>query len=239
MPEQTARTLNHFAFFRFREAYHLLDINSRKQLHTELLLRLRQAAEHMEIYQVYPASIAADFLVWTVTRAENPDALHAFFTQFAQTTNPLLNHIEPVGALWGLTKPSQYTKSRSAQEIDPFAKSRKLYLTIYPFAKTGDWYLMSREARQGMMNEHIRIGKEYPEIKQLLLYSFGLQDQEFVVVYETSDLAQFSDLVFALRDTEGRRYTKGDTPIVSAIFHTPEETLALWETSAGAEEGMS
>ena len=50
---------------------------------------------------------------------------------------------------------------------------------------------MSREARQGMMNEHIRIGKQYEDINQLLLYSFGLQDQEFVVVYETENLPLF------------------------------------------------
>ena len=75
---------------------------------------------------------------------------------------------------------------------------------------------MSRDARQGMMNEHIRIGHQYPEIKQLLLYSFGLQDQEFVVVYETDDLPQFSDLVNELRGAEGRRYTERDTPAYTA-----------------------
>jgi chlorite dismutase len=88
---------------------------------------------------------------------------------------------------------------------------------------------MSREARQGMMNEHIRIGKQYEDIKQLLLYSFGLQDQEFVVVYETEDLPRFSDLVNELRDTEARRYTSQDTPVYTAIYHPAEETLALWK----------
>lgn len=232
MAEQTPRTLSHFAFFRFSEVYYQIENKKRKQINSQLLNQLEHTAKHLDIYQVYPASIKADFLVWTATEAESPDSLHKFFTRFGQATNPFRNLIEPVHVLWGLTKPSQYTKGRSAQEIDPFAKSRNTYLTIYPFTKTGDWYLMSREARQGMMNEHIRIGKEYPEIKQLLLYSFGLQDQEFVVVYETSDLAQFSDLVYGLRDTEARRYTKGDAPLFTAIYHKPEETLALWEQQA-------
>jgi chlorite dismutase len=87
---------------------------------------------------------------------------------------------------------------------------------------------MSREARQGMMNEHIRIGKQYDDISQLLLYSFGLQDQEFVVVYETDDLTRFSDLVNELRDTEARRHTSLDTPVHAAIYHPAEETLRLW-----------
>lgn len=237
MPEQIPRTLNHFAFFRFREDYYLLEANTRKQINSQLLNQLERAAKHLDIYQVYPASITADFLVWTAIEADDPKSLHSFFTRFAQDTNPFRDLIEPVHTLWGLTKPSQYTKSRSAQEIDPYAKSRKLYLSIYPFTKTGDWYLMSREARQGMMNEHIRIGKEYPEIKQLLLYSFGMQDQEFVVVYETNDLAQFSDLVYVLRDTEARRYTKGDSPLFTAIYHKPEETLALWEGRASLKGG--
>jgi chlorite dismutase len=100
---------------------------------------------------------------------------------------------------------------------------------MYPFVKTVEWYLMSREARQGMMNEHIRIGKQYPEITQLLLYSIGIQDQEFIVVYETDDLTQFSDLVYELRDSEARRFTERDTPLYTAIYHPAEETLALWE----------
>ena len=88
---------------------------------------------------------------------------------------------------------------------------------------------MSRESRQGMMNEHIRIGKQYEEIKQLLLYSFGLQDQEFVVVYETDDLLRFSDLVNELRDTEARRYTLKDTPVYTAIYHAAPQAMALWK----------
>ena len=67
------------------------------------------------------------------------------------------------------------------------------------------------------MNEHIRIGKQYRDITQLLLYSFGLQDQEFVVVYETDDLSLFSSLVYDLSDTEARRYTRRDTPLHTGI----------------------
>ena len=95
---------------------------------------------------------------------------------------------------------------------------------MYPFTKTADWYLFGRETRQGMMNEHIRIGKQYREIKQLLLYSFGLQDQEFVVTYETDDLEMFSKLVYDLRDTEARRYTKEDTPLHTGVL----TDIAMW-----------
>lgn len=129
--------------------------------------------------------------------------------------------------LYGFTKPSNYTKRRTTQEQAIDLEDRQTYLIVYPFSKTIDWYLMSREARQGMMNEHIRIGHEFAEIRQVLLYTTGLDDQEFIVAYETEDLPRFSELVVALRDTEARRYTLRDTPILTGIHRPLRETLAL------------
>jgi chlorite dismutase len=78
-----------------------------------------------------------------------------------------------------------------------------------------------------MMNEHIRVGHEFPSVRQLLVYSTGLDDQEFIVAYETDDLAAFQSLVIALRSTEARRYTLSDTPIFTCIHRPVQETLAL------------
>jgi len=235
MPELTPRTLNHFAFFKFKDGHYALSSGERKDVHSALLAGLREAADPpagtsaLDVYQIYPAQTDADLLVWSALEAEAPAVAAGFFERFAKATNPHRHLVEAVHTLWGFTKPSQYTKTRSTQEIDPFAVERKPYLIVYPFVKTVDWYLLSREARQGMMNEHIKVGKGYPEITQLLLYSFGLQNQEFIVVYETDDLAHFSDLVYVLRDTEARRYTQRDTPLYTAVYHPAEETLALWE----------
>ncbi len=227
MPEETSRTLNHFSLFAFTDAYWSLDSQARAAFHKDWLAGLRSVAQCMDIYQNTGGE--ADFLVRCALPADNPADGAGFFARLARANAPYRQFIRLVDSLWGYTRPSQYTKTRSAQEIDPFAQTRKQYLVMYPFTKTAEWYLMSREARQGMMNEHIRIGKQYEEIQQLLLYSFGLQDQEFVVVYETDDLTRFSDLVNELRDTEGRRYTLGDTPVHTAVYHPAEETLALWK----------
>jgi chlorite dismutase len=229
MPEQTPKTLNHYSFFRFTPTYYTLSAEERSDFHQTWLGGLREVAENVDVYQIFPASIDTDIMVWCATTAEDTGQAGQFFTSFARVTNPYRQLIDSNHSLWGFTKPSVYTKTRSTQEIDPFAKTRKPYLVLYPFVKTMDWYLMSREARQGMMNEHIKIGKEFPEITQLLLYSFGLQNQEFVVVYETDDLTLFSDLVNRLRDTEARRYTERDTPLYTAIYHPAEETLTLWK----------
>ncbi len=229
MFEQTPRTLNHFALFAFTDEHAALSRGARHEFHTQWLADLRGAAEHLDVYQTYPLQAGADVMVWSALTAEEPAAGAGFFERFARATNPYRHLVVAKHVLWGFTKPSQYTRTRSNQEIDPFAAERKPYFVMYPFVKTVEWYLMSRDARQGMMNEHIRVGKQYPDITQLLLYSFGLQDQEFVVVYETADLGQFSDLVYELRDSEARRYTERDTPLFAGLYHPAEETLALWE----------
>lgn len=229
MPEQTPRTLNHFAFFRFKDFHTQLPSEERKRFHSEWTAHLRGLALAVQIYQVFPAQSGVDILVWSALEADDPAAPARFLYDFACATNPFRRLIEPVEILWGFTRPSQYTRTRSNQEIDPFAPERKPYLVLYPFVKTADWYLLGREVRQGMMNEHIRIGKQYPEITQLLLYSFGIQDQEFIVVYEMDDLTQFSDLVQELRDSEARRYTLRDTPLYAALYHPAGQTLEMWE----------
>jgi len=127
----------------------------------------------------------------------------------------------------GLIRGSTYVKKPGAQEQALLSGERSRYLIVYPFTKTADWYRLSRDARQGMMNEHIRVGHDFPQVRQLLAYSTGLDDQEFIVAYETDDLAAFQDLVVALRETEARRYTLRDQPILTAVFRPLEDALRL------------
>jgi chlorite dismutase len=225
--ETTYRTLNHYALIAFKDAYWSLSSRERVDFHQKWLAGLCAAAQKVDIFQATESGI--DLIIWSAITADDKQDAALFFKKFSAANNPFRHLIEIKDSLWGFTRPSQYSKARSKQEIDPFAEARKPYLIIYPFSKTTEWYLMSREARQGMMNEHIRIGKQHEDISQLLLYSFGLQNQEFVVVYETDDLTHFSDLVNELRDTEARRYTLRDTPLHIGIYHPAEETLALWK----------
>jgi len=130
-------------------------------------------------------------------------------------------------SLIGRIGPSQYVKRPTDQEQSLFSGERSRYLVVYPFTKSTDWYLLSGEARQGIMNEHMRVGHQYPTIRQALAYSFGLDGQDFVVAYETDDLVDFGDLVRALRATESRRSTVSDTPILLGIHRPLEEILGL------------
>jgi len=225
--EVSQRTLNHYAMLSFKDAYWSLSSKEREEFHKKWLSGLRASAQKVDLFQGTEHDV--DLIIWSALPADNTQDAAVFFEKFTKALTPYRHLIEQKDSLWGFTRTSQYSKARSRQEIDPFSDERKPYLIIYPFTKTTEWYLMSREARQGMMNEHIRIGKQYEDIRQLLLYSFGLQNQEFVVVYETDDLTRFSDLVNKLRDTEARRYTLRDTPLHTAIYHLAEETLALWK----------
>lgn len=127
----------------------------------------------------------------------------------------------------GRIGPSQYVRKPTSQEQSMFEGERSRYLSVYPFVKSADWYLLSREARQEIMNAHMRVGHQHRAVRQLLAYSFGIDDQEFVVAYETDDLVAYGDLVRALRETEGRRSTVRDTPVLTGIHRPLGEILQL------------
>jgi chlorite dismutase len=230
MSDDKIPTLNHFGAYRYSVEYWTLSAVHRASVYADLVYALREVAM-VHPYQLTPLESDADFLLWTVTGAAEPAEPRSFFEGLARALSPFRRYVEPRASLWGFTRPSQYSRAKSAQEIDPLAAERAPYLVVYPFAKTVDWYLLGGETRQGMMNEHIRIGKQYREISQLLLYSVGLQDQEFVVVYETHDLMLFSSLVKELRDTQARRYTSRDTPVHTGVLSPPDVAESPWAGS--------
>jgi chlorite dismutase len=216
--------LGHFATYRLSPLFFSLAGAERRTRARAWCDALAGACDAVQLYLVQGIERGADVLVWSSQRIEDPDAPASFFRRRAAADSAYRDAVEPIDVVWGMTRPSEYSRAaKSAQEIDTFAATRAPYLVAYPFTKTAEWYLLGRETRQGMMNEHIRIGKQFREITQLLLYSFGLQDHEFVVVYETDDLGLFSRLVYDLRDTEARRYTKSDTPLHTGVWISPDD----------------
>ncbi len=229
----TDKTINHFMFLKFSEPFWALPAEQRSALFPALAGDLQGAAACSNFYQISPMQAQADFLIWNASPIENEKDEAGFFERLARVINRRRQWLQPAANLWGYTRPSVYARAPSAQEIDPFAEQRQTYLVLYPFVKTIQWYLLGKDTRQGMMNEHIRVGHQYPEIKQLLLYSFGVQDQEFVVVYEMENLYRFSELVNELRGSDVREYTERDTPVYTGIWHAPE---AMAELFGGAGE---
>jgi chlorite dismutase len=127
-----------------------------------------------------------------------------------------------------LTKPSEYS-DESRLEVRP---EHARYLFVYPFVKTRAWYRLPADERQRIMAEHIRIGREYPSIDINTSYSFGLDDQEFVVAFETDEPADFLDLVQRLRTTESSEYTQRDTPVFTCIAASLPRALGALDGEA-------
>jgi chlorite dismutase len=214
--------LNIYAGFAYTDAYWAATEEERKAFRQRVAEESAKLGTARHLYTVFPARTDIDFMIWTVEAIEEPGMAAEALTRYHNAVEGWRRFVKPTQTLWGLTKPSMYSRGKSEQDIDPIEGARTKFLVIYPFSKTKEWYLMSFDSRQGMMNEHIKLGKQYFDIKQLLLYSFGLADYEFVVSYEIDELPRFSQLVQDLRSTEGRRYTLLDTPIITAVYQTAE-----------------
>jgi chlorite dismutase len=115
-----------------------------------------------------------------------------------------------------------HPEERDRLVIDP---TESKYLFVYPFLKTRPWYKLPHEQRQAMMDEHIRVGRKYPSVKLNTTYSFGLDDQEFVVAFETDNPSDFLDLVQDLRETDASLYTLRDTPLYTCMNMGLDEAL--------------
>jgi chlorite dismutase len=89
------------------------------------------------------------------------------------------------------------------------------------------WYRLPYERRKAMMVEHFAIGHRYPQVKINTAYSFGLDDQEFVVAFECDEPAAFLDLVMELRESQASRYTERETPIFTCVLMPPADALQL------------
>ena len=102
---------------------------------------------------------------------------------------------------------------------------RGKYLFVYPFIKTRAWYAIDADERWRIMQDHIRVGREYPTVDNHTTYSFGLDDQEFVVAFDTDDAGAFLDLVHRLRTTEASAFTLRDTPSFTCINASLERAV--------------
>ncbi len=154
-----------------------------------------------------------------LSQAQNLERIHEFHVVLAQSG--LAKWCETPYSFLAMTKESEYS-DESRLEVRP---AHAKYLFVYPFVKTREWYGLPAEERQRIMAEHIRVGREFPSVDLNTSYSFGLDDQEFVVAFETDEPGDFLDLVQKLRATESSRYTKRDTPTFTCVSCSVERAL--------------
>ena len=154
-----------------------------------------------------------------LSQAQNLDRIHEFHVVLQQSG--LMKWCSTPYSFLAMTKESEYS-DESRLEVRP---AHGKYLFVYPFVKTRDWYLLDAKERWRIMQEHIKVGREFPSIDLNTSYSFGLDDQEFVVAFESDDPGAFLDLVQKLRTTESSAFTKRDTPTFTCISCSLERAL--------------
>jgi chlorite dismutase len=197
-----------YTFYKVDPAWRRLPVEDRAAGKDAFADVVEDFAERIDVraYSVTGVRPDADFFLWKITdRYQDLGELGA-----ALNGTPLAGWLETPYSYLATTKPSQYTKARRARKVVPKGSP---YLVVYPFVKIRPWYALSTEDRQRAMDEHIRIGAEFASIHNHTTYSFGIDDQEFMTVFECDEPADFMHLMLTLRETEASAYTERDTPI--------------------------
>ena len=162
--------------------------------------------DHLRTYTVAGVRPDSDFFLWKITtRYDDLGELGA-----ALNATPLAGWLSTPYSYLATTKASEYTRARKPRQVIPRGSP---YLVVYPFVKVRPWYALPAEERQRAMDEHMRIGAEFETIHNHTTYSFGIDDQEFMTVFECEEPADFMHLMLTLRESEASRYTERDTPI--------------------------
>lgn len=213
-----------YSFFRATSPYLLLPKEEKARLIGDYLARVEENRGRLALrtYSTLGLRHDSDFLLWLISRELPP--VQTFLEGLRKSA--LTPYLENTHTFLAVTRESMYIKEHKSEphgELLSVGKGR--YLFVYPFVKTREWYLLPMEERRRMMNEHIRIGHGFPEIRINTSYSFGLDDQDFVVSFEGNDPKEFVELVMRLRESEGSRYTFRDTPIFTCISRPIEELL--------------
>ncbi len=231
-PPATARQHIRFAFFAVQPAWRERSDDQRAADRAEVAALIRDIDSRdnalVRTYSLVGTRGDADFMVWLVS--DRMEDLHEFSARLNGTAMGAF--LESPYSYFSMTKQSMYVEKHEHPNQEGrsnrlvISPTNRRYLFVYPFVKTRAWYRFSAEERQRQMSEHIAMGHKYPGVKINTTYSFGLDDQEFVVAFESDSVADFLDLVHEMRDSEASTHTVRDVPSFTCMRMTPEEALA-------------
>lgn len=221
-PDRAQRQFLSYSFYKLDPAFRRLPQAEREELKAEFAAAVEGWVSEAEprkgliqrTYSLVGIRDDVDFMLWRI----------AFDVNDFQDAQARLNRTRMMGYLQqpatylAMQKRSQYVNrvegSGHGLEILP---GQGKYLFIYPFIKTRAWYDLTPHARQGMMDEHIYASEPFKGIRINTSYSYGIDDQEFVVSFDSDYPQEFVDLVHRLRYTEASNYTLQDTPMYTCI----------------------
>jgi chlorite dismutase len=217
--EPLPRQYVNFAFYRVEPAWRRLPKADRERGKAEFGEVVQEFSKKNLIlnYSLVGLRPDCDFMLWKISYELEP--IQEMSTRLSQTG--LGQYLTTPHSFLAMTKRSIYVDkhAHAGQEgkRGRVVPGEAKYLFVYPFVKSRDWYLLPMVERQRMMDHHIAVGHKFPSVKINTTYSFGLDDQDFVVAFESDKPDDFLDLVMALRETEGSKYTVRDTPIFTCV----------------------
>ncbi len=221
------RTFAKFTFFKIDPAWQRRDPEQRAQDKREFRAACDDFALERSLRAYSTVGTRGDTDLLLLAQSPNLDDIHTFHVVLAQSGLARWSTI-PHSYL-AMTKRSPYSESEARTEL---CVSERKYLFVYPFWKKREWYRLPADERQRIMSDHIEIGRRYPEITINTAYSFGLDDQEFVVSFEADDPGEFLDLVQELRSSESSSYTLRDTPIFTCVAMSVPRALDALDGAA-------
>ena len=216
-----------YTFFKVDPAWRRLVSQEREHSKEEFTAVVEEFSSSMVLnsYSLVATRGDVDFMIWKIS--PSLELLEEMMGRLNHTV--LGSYLTIPYSYLALTHPSPYVDEHThpGQEgltgaIKPLGKP---YLFLYPFVKTHEWYQLPTEERQRMMNEHFSIGHRFPSVKIHTSYSFGVDDQEFVLGFESDSPSDFLELVMELRNQEQRPYTLRDTPIFTCVLRPLRECL--------------
>lgn len=228
MAQDTRRDFVKYTFYKVAPEWRGLSEEVRTQSKAEFADVLARFSGRLSIssYSLVGTRADVDLMLWKVS--PTLEAINELMARLNRTE--LGKFLYAPHSYLAMTRRSPYVDGHQHEGQEGNSTTMRIvgrkYLFVYPFLKTHEWYQLSREERQAIMNQHFLIGHKYPEIKISTAYSFGLDDQEFVLGFETDEPGAFLDLVMELRESRARPYTLRDTPIFTCINKDLEDCLA-------------
>ena len=215
-----------FSFYRVDPAWRRLPRATKKKHGDELLSAVNSFSKKLMVrtYSLVGLKANTEFLIWRV--GTSPEQLQEISAALRQTA--LGGYLVMPYTYLSMTKRSTYVDKLDPEHADQrrfITPADRKYLFVYPFVKTHEWYQLPLEQRQALMDEHIVLGNKYPSVKIHTTYSFGLDDHDFVLAFETDSPQDFLDLVMEMRQSKGRPYTQRDTPIFTCVAKPFTEIL--------------
>lgn len=158
------------------------------------------------LYDVSAMRADADVMFWLT--GDDPQALQAAYRVLRRTAP-----FSSMDARWnsmGLHREAEFAKDHSPAFMRDLPPKR--WLTVYPFVRSYEWYLLPEGERGGMLREHGVLGREFPQVQSNTVASFALGDYEWLLALEADELVDLVDLMRHLRSTEARRHVREEVP---------------------------